>query len=125
MKKIVFAICLLLSVNLSADLTNDGFVKYNKGNCTMAKKLWIKACYSGLPEGCYNLGLLYSDAKGVREDYKKAIKFHSKASYNFILYNGVGRNYDKSIEFYAKACILRDYDGCIAFKRMIKQSLHY
>ncbi len=123
MKKIILLISLLLSINLLADLTNDGFVQYNKGNCSKAKSLWTEACYSGLADACYNLGFLYSDVEAVREDYRNAIYFHSKASYRFILYNGVGMDIGKSVEFYAKSCILKDSDGCVAFKKIIKQIL--
>ncbi len=125
MKKILIGIVLVFISNLFADLTNDGYVQYTKGNCIKAEKLWKMACNSGLSDGCYNLGYLYENGQNVKEDYKRALKFQDKASYRFILYNGIGQKYKEAKRFYAIACYLRDSDGCVGYIDLIRYRSRY
>ena len=36
-------------------------------------------CKLGSAEACYSLGVMYSEGKGVPQDYKKAVEFYEKA----------------------------------------------
>ena len=63
----------------------------------------------------YNLGLMYSNGKGVRQDYTKALEWYQKAAnqgyakaqYNLgLMYSdgkGVRQDYTKAFEWYQKA----------------------
>ena len=64
MKKILLAFILLtgMSTSLSA------------GNFEEAKK----ACASGDAASCSDLGLMYQDARGIKQDEFKAVKFYRK-----------------------------------------------
>ena len=69
----------------------------------------------GKPGSQYNLGLLYQEGKGVRQDYSKAIEWYEKsanqgysdAQYNLgLLYQegkGVRQDYPKAIKWYEKS----------------------
>ncbi len=46
----------------------------------MAAKYYSKAAAQGNAEGAYNLGLLYQNGKGVKQDFKMAMHFIEKAA---------------------------------------------
>ena len=79
MKKVILIACLLLGVNLYANLLVDGIEEYNKGNYEKAKELYIKACDGGDMRACQNLGLIYYNGDGVRQDKVKAKELFGKA----------------------------------------------
>ena len=91
----------------------------NKGNGDLAQA-----------ESCYNLGLMYYNGKGVRQDDAKAAELYKKAcgmKYGDAC-NNLGRLYDrgegvrqdKSIakEYYGKACDLRSQKGCDNYREL-------
>ena len=117
MIKTVISMLLLLSLNLSATLVDDGLIEYKKGNAVKAGELYTKACKNGNMKGCIKLGVLYFTGDGVKENHKKAKKLfekackkhHSIACYHLgTIYkrggNGIKRNFRKSRMFYAFAC---------------------
>jgi len=128
MTKIIISILLLLSLNLSADLIDNGpdngsteykngLVEYQKGNIPLASELYSKACEHGSMQGCTSLGIMYFTGDGIKENPKKAKKLltkacknrHSKACYHLgSIYkrgaDGIERNIRKSRMFYAMGC---------------------
>ena len=92
-----------------------------------------KACDDGNAISCFNLGLLYDEGRGVRQDYKKASELYSKACdmgyaggcYNlgFLYNNGQGVRQDKRTakEYFGKACDLGDQGGCNNYKILNEQ----
>ena len=85
--------------------------------------------YDGL--GCVNLGLLYEDGKGVKQDYRKAKLYYEKACRNLneaLGCFGIGTRYNKGLgvrqnsqtakEYYGKACDLGEQAGCNKYREL-------
>ena len=82
MKKIVASLSLLIGfalTTLSADDFDKGAEAYNNNDFKSATTLFKKACDAGDAKGCHNLGVLYDDGRGVKQDYFKASTFYKKA----------------------------------------------
>ena len=87
----------------------------------------------GKPGSQYNLGLLYQEGKGVRQDYLKAIKWYEKSAnqgyssaqhaLGVIYYNGRGvrQNSATAKEWFGKACDNGEQMGCDAYRMMNKK----
>ena len=89
-----------------------------------------RQCNNGDAGSCLNLGNLYYDGDGVKQDYKKAREFYNKACemgnalgcgalgslYQYGL--GVRQNDSKAMEFFGKACDLGEQKDCDAYKEM-------
>ena len=84
-----------------------------------------KECDGGNGTSCYELGVLYDNAReGAAQDYKKAAELYSKAcnlgkgagysNLGFLYDNGSGAAQDgkKAADFYPKACNTGDEAGC-------------
>ncbi len=115
MKKIILVLVLMMG-SLSADLLNDGIKEVKNGNFKKANKLWTKACDLGNMSACFNLGLLYNNGDGVKQDKSKAKELfgqacdsgHMRSCYNLgILYDngdGIQQDKKKASELYTKVC---------------------
>ncbi|MGX3045276.1 tetratricopeptide repeat protein [Helicobacter sp. T3_23-1056] len=104
-------------------LLNDYFnaKKYFEISCNKVSDLQA--------DSCYNLGLMYSDGKGVRQDYHKAHELWKKscdmklanACNNLgVLYTngqGVKQNLSIAKQYFGKACDLGDQIGCDNYKK--------
>jgi len=127
MKKIIISI-LLLSSLVYAGLVNDGFNAYNHGNYREAVKLWKKAANQGDAEAQLNLGLMYDNGQGVKQNYVKAVKWWKKAANQgdaeaqnnlALMYDngqGVKQNLSKAKELFGKACNGGIKSGCHNYK---------
>lgn len=74
----------------------------------------------------HNLGVMYYQGEGVRQDYQKALEWYTKAAnqgfsgaqYNLgVMYSqgkGVPQDYQKALEWYGKACDNGLQEGCDA-----------
>ncbi|ETD24250.1 tetratricopeptide repeat protein [Helicobacter macacae] len=99
-----------------------------------AKKYYEIACNKGngdlaQSEPCYNLGLMYANGKGVRQDYAKAAELYKKACdmknanacYNIgVSYakgQGVRQNSSTAKQYFGKACDLGEQVGCDNYKK--------
>ena len=84
-----------------------------------------KECDGGNGASCYELGVLYDNAReGASQDYQKAAELYSKAcnlgsgagcsNLGFLYDNGSGvrQDYVKASEFYVKACDMGNGGGC-------------
>ncbi len=125
MRKIFMSVLMLLGLNLSAGLVEDGVKAYEDGNATHASKLYAKACKTGKLKGCTKLGILYFTGDGVKKNQKKAKKLFEKACkkhYSLACYHlgtiykrggkGIDRNFRRSRMFYAFACKLGLAKSC-------------
>ena len=111
-KKLIFGLCLWLfatTLSFGANL-QDGYSAYMKGDLKTAFIIFEELAEKGDIEAQYNLGDMYRDGEGVRQDYKKAIYWYEKAAnqgyapaqYNLgVMYSngkGVKQDYKKAIE---------------------------
>jgi len=133
MKMIILTILTIASSNvLSADtdITDDGVKAYRLGDKIKAKDLYTKACDGGEMNGCFNLGVMYDNGDGVKENTIKAKELFGKACdggemngcYELgLMYNfgdGVKENKIKAKDLYTKACDGGDIRGCSNLGRM-------
>ena len=79
MKRILVLLVVLFSIGFSEDLIESGNEAYDKGDYQKAAQLYQKACDSGAAFGCSNLGLLYKNGQGVRQDFSTAKQYYGKA----------------------------------------------
>ena len=79
MKKIVLLSMILLNTSFCEDLFELVLEAYNKGEFDKAAQQWQKACDDNVARACHNLGVLYEDAKGVKQDYHKAAKLYKRS----------------------------------------------
>ncbi|QOP45693.1 tetratricopeptide repeat protein [Sulfurimonas paralvinellae] len=127
MKKTFIALSLFTTL-VHADLFNDGVKAYENGNYKEAMRLYEKAALQGNTNAQYNLGVMYANGKGVRQDFTKALKWFqiaadhrdASAQYNLgIMYEngrGVRQNKSQAKEFYGQACDNGLQLGCEAYK---------
>ena len=69
----------LFSIGFSKDLIESGTEAYSKGDYQKVAELSKKACDSGEARGCSNLGFLYQDGQGVRQNFSTAKQYYGKA----------------------------------------------
>ena len=112
-KRIVFTLCVGISVAFALD--------------DKVKSL-EKDCNGGNASACVNLGVMYANGKGVKQDYKKASELYQKACnggvasscYNLgiMYYNGQGvkQNKSKAKKLFGDACDMGDQVGCDAYR---------
>ncbi len=96
MKKLILA-ALILSAGLLADDFDDADKAYKAGGYQKAAKLFQKVCDGGVAGGCSNLGHLYYNGQGLRQDKSRAK------------------------EYYGKACDLGHQPGCDNYKKLNEQ----
>ena len=115
MKKIVLLSVILLTTGFSKDLFGLGLEAYDKGEFDEAAKQWQKACDNNVARACHNLGVLYEDAQGVKQDYHKAAELYKRSCDGgfvgsclnlgvlYIKDRGVEQDYNKAINLYKKS----------------------
>ncbi len=130
MKKVILSVCLLLSVNLFADLILNGNKEYREGSYSEAIQTYKKACDIDNAVGCNHVATMYIKGNGVKQDAKKAIKFMSKAcdlsnakacyDLAYFYYRGLYVEEDKSkaISLFDRACNAGSVKGCKNYKRL-------
>lgn len=98
---------------------------YQAKDYPQAFKFFTKACDGGFIEACNDLGQLYEEGKGVKQNGAKALKLYAKACESGIgsgcanvgkMYDlglvGVVKDYTKARSYYAKACELNHSGAC-------------
>jgi len=78
MKKIIMLVIIGVNILIGSSF-DDGMNAYNNGNKQKAINLFGKACDGGFIDGCYNLGIMYDNGDGVRQDKRKAKELFGKA----------------------------------------------
>jgi len=72
------AFCLSLAANISFAGMNEAKVAYAKGDYVTAAKETRILAEQGNIQAQYELGILYENGQGVKQDYKQAFKWYSK-----------------------------------------------
>lgn len=141
MKKILIICILAATMIFASSLVNEGKKAYKDGNYFKAHKLYYskaikfykKACDGGNIHGCSNLGLLYTNGQGVKQNYFKANKLFKKAcdggdaigcsSLGLSYENGksVKQSYFKAKELFGKACDGGYQIGCTNYAILNKK----
>lgn len=105
-----------------------------------AKKYYEIGCSKGnedlsQADNCYNLGLMYNEGQGVRQDYYKAAELYKKAcdmKYGAACNNlgllyakgqGVKQNHSTAKHYFGKACDLGEQVGCNNYKILYEQGI--
>ena len=77
-----------------------------------------------------NLGLMYKNGEGVRQDYTKAVEWYTKAAnqgiadaqynlgYSYYKGEGVRQNNIQAKEWFGKACDNGNQDGCDQYRNL-------
>ncbi|MEJ5167869.1 MAG: tetratricopeptide repeat protein [Arcobacteraceae bacterium] len=132
MKKILITLIAILGMSIYS-YANDfdkGMKAYIENNYTQALPFLQKACDGGKAEGCNNLGAMYANGQGVRQDHFKAVELYAKAcnygnpigcnnlGVSYAKGQGVKQDYRKAKEFFGKACDGRNADGCTNYVRV-------
>ena len=114
------AICLSLSNITFANNVDLCATKIQAGLYTDAVPYCEKACNLDEGSGCSNLGLLYDEGQGVKQNYQQAKTYYEKACN---LNNGAScfylghsyfnkQNYQQAKTYYEKACNLNYGESC-------------
>ena len=126
------AFCLLAGTPSSAwaGALENAKAAYDAKNYSEAAK-WAKiAAEQGNAVAQNNLGLLYDNGQGVRQDYQEAAKWYRKAAEQGdasaqgnlgVLYEqgqGVRQNKAVAKEWFGKACDNGDQKGCDQYRRL-------
>ena len=106
----------LLTLGCSKDLELEQCkVNYSKYNYSEAFKFCSVAAEQGHAEAQFNLGDMYDNGQGVKQDYFKAVEWYQKAAdqgqsdaqfnlgYMYANGRGVKQDYFKAVEWYQKA----------------------
>ena len=92
-----------------------------------------KAAEQGFAQAQYNLGVMYENGRGVRQDYIQAVQWYRKAAeqgiaqaqYNLgLMYakgEGVRRDHKIAKEWFGKACDNGLQLGCDAYRKLNQQ----
>lgn len=92
-----------------------------------------KACDGGDMSGCFNLGAMYDNGEGVKQDDFKAVKLYTKAcdsgvirgchylGLKYVKGEGVKQSNSKAKELFAKACDGGDTYGCKNYAKLNKR----
>jgi hypothetical protein len=104
------------SASSGAQLYNQGISSYKNQDFPAAAKSWQQACDAGEAKGCFGVGVMYEDGKGVTKDAKRAVDLYSRAcdqSYSTACYNlglmygnarGVPADLKRAADLYRRAC---------------------
>ena len=101
----------------------QGFEATTRGDYKIAFKLWLPLAEQGYASAQFNLGLMYSKGRGVKQDDFEAVKWYrqaaeqgyAQAQYNLgvMYYNGRGVKQDdfEAVKWYRKAAEQGDADA--------------
>ena len=133
-----FEKAIALGNNFAYDLLGYVYVKLK--DYFNAKKYYEISCNKGNDNinqatSCYNLGVMYVEGQGVRQDYHKASELwkkacdmkHASACNNLgVIYGkgqGVKQNHSIAKQYYGKACDLGEQLGCNNYKILNNQGV--
>jgi len=114
MRKFVLMLLLAMPLTINAGI-DEGLIAYNLGDYTTALREWSLLAESGDASAQYNLGLLYHEGEGVRQDYAQAASWFrmaaeqgdADAQFNLgLMYRngeGVEQDFTEAVKWYRKA----------------------
>uniref|UniRef100_UPI0006657566 tetratricopeptide repeat protein n=1 Tax=Haemophilus influenzae TaxID=727 RepID=UPI0006657566 len=95
-----------------------------QSNYQTAFKLWLPLAEQGDANVQFNLGVMYAEGQGVKQDDFEAVKWYRKAAeqgdadaqailgFSYLLGKGVQVNKSLAKEWFGKACDNGDQGGC-------------
>ena len=110
--------------NLENSKLDEAMNFLNKGEYLKAREILSNGCEKNDFQACYELGKIYADAQGVKQDSKKALELFNKSCENGHLdacfFAGAVYSQDedgikdekKALEFYKKVCEGKNGEGC-------------
>ena len=111
----------------------QGLESEKTGDYQPAFNLWLPLAEQGNANTQFNLGNMYYEGKGVKQDYAEAVKWYRKAAeqgnanaqfylgVNYYKGQGVKRNLSEAKEWFRKACINgRITESCENFYNLSK-----
>ncbi|HHF4729317.1 TPA: tetratricopeptide repeat protein [Haemophilus influenzae] len=102
----------------------QGLTAYEQSNYQTAFKLWLPLAEQGDANVQFNLGVMYAEGQGVKQDDFEAVKWYRKAAeqghanaqailgFSYLLGKGVQVNKSLAKEWFGKACDNGDQGGC-------------
>jgi hypothetical protein len=111
----LFASCLLLSANVTADF-DRGLAAYNAGDVATALSEWKSSAEEGDADAQFGLGVLYEEGKGVQLDDREAAKWHSLAAQQ----GHIGAQYNLGVMYANGRGVPKDDSE--AFKWLVKSA---
>ena len=103
----------------------QGLEATKRGDYQIAFKLWLPLAEQGNATTQFNVGLMYAEGQGVKQDDVEGVKWYRKAAeqgharaqlllgYSYLLGKGVQVNKALAKEWFGKACDNGDQIGCI------------
>ena len=107
-------------------------IAFDNGELQKMVDFGTKSCSLDYGKGCLNLGAMYENGRGVKQDDFKAVEFYTKACsldngkgcFNlgvmFEYGSAVRQSNEKALEYFNKACVLKNAEGCKRYT-MLKQ----
>ena len=107
--------CFLTSSICHAGDLNKGLIAAQNGDFTTALKEWMPLAKQGNASAQNNLGVMFQQGNGVRQDYKEALKWYRLAAEKGDAYagfnlgdlyengNGVQQDYQKAVKWFRVA----------------------
>ena len=113
----------------------QGFEATERGDYQTAFKLWLPLAEQGNASTQFNLGVMYEDGRGVKQDDVEAVKWYRQAAEQgyvkaqfilgglYLLGKGVQVNKSLAKEWFGKACDNGNQDGCEYYGKLNKGEL--
>ena len=113
----------------------QGLTAYEQSDYQTAFKLWLPLAEQGNADAQFNLGLMYYNGRGVKQDDFEAVKWYRKAAEqgnvyaqfivggSYLLGKGVQVNKSLAKEWFGKACDNGDQDGCEYYSKLNRGEL--
>ena len=82
MRRLLFAVFLVVACATvaAADSIEEAEFAYDRGDYTLAARLFRPLAEQGIASAQFNLGMMYAKGQGVPQDYQAALKWYRKAA---------------------------------------------
>jgi TPR repeat protein len=112
---ILLAFLMTLSAPVAAQDFDKGLAAYDASDWATALQEWKPLAEQGSASAQFNLALMYSNGRGVLQDYKEAVKWYTLAAeqgyaraqfllaINYYVGEGVLQDYEEAVKWYTLA----------------------
>ena len=119
MKKLILLLSAIVALSLMpavsfADNFEAGVEAYQKGDYQTALKIYKSLADKGDADAQYNLGLMYDDGDGVKQNYNEAVKYYSLAAEQ----GDSHAQYNLGVLYYAGQGVLQNYTEAVKYLRL-------
>ena len=130
----IFAVASLFSLPILADFAT-GLDAYQKGDFAVAFQSWLPLAEQGSAAAQFNVGLLYYDGKGIRQDYAQAANWfllsaeqdYTKAQHDLGAMYGAGKGLKRDyVQAYKwlNICAAKGDKGCADQRDQVAKKLN-